>query len=139
MYAQDISSELKRVGLLRLRAHSSPEPVLFSPELKKGSTELLLLSLLEARPRHGYEIGKLIEARSAGKLQFQVSSLYPTLNRLEEGGMIAGRWVEEPGQRRRRFYRLTKRGLAALSEKRATWHEYVATINLVIEPERVKA
>ncbi len=108
---------------------------MFSSELKKGSTELLLLSLLEARPRHGYEIGKLIEARSGGKLQFKIPSLYPTLSRLEERGLISGRWVEEPGQRRRRFYRLTKQGSAALGEKRATWHEYVATVNLVIEPE----
>lgn len=108
---------------------------MFSPELKKGSTELLLLSLLETRPRHGYEIGKLIEARSGGKLEVRIPSLYPTLNRLEEEGLIAGRWVEEPRQRRRRFYRLTKRGNTALREKRATWHEYVATVNLVIEPE----
>jgi transcriptional regulator len=105
--------------------------------MKKGSTELLLLSLLEARPRHGYEIGKLIEARSGGKLQFQIPSLYPTLARLQERGLIAGRWVEEPGQRRRRFYRLTRKGLSALTEKRANWHEYVATVNLVIAPEEV--
>lgn len=109
---------------------------LFSPELKKGSTELLLLSLLEARPRHGYEIGKLIESRSGGKLQFQIPSLYPTLGRLEERGLIEGRWVEEPGERRRRFYHLTDSGRRTLGEQRATWREYVATVNRVIEPER---
>ncbi|NKB88479.1 MAG: PadR family transcriptional regulator [Acidobacteria bacterium] len=107
---------------------------MFSPALKKGSTELLLLSLLEARPRHGYEIGKLIESRSGGKLTFQIPSLYPTLKRLEEQGLVSSRWVEEPGERRRKFYSLTRPGKKALGEQRAHWREYVETVNLIIEP-----
>src|SRR3970282_436605 len=79
-------------------------------ELKKGSAELLILSLVEARPRHGYEISKLIEERSGGKLKFKVASLYPLLYRLEERGWIAGKWIEKAGERRRRFYRLAAAG-----------------------------
>src|SRR5256885_6080220 len=79
-------------------------------ELKKGSAELLILSLVEDRPRHGYEIGQLIELRSRGALRFNVASLYPLLYRLEKRGWIRGRWVEKPGQRRRRYYRLTPAG-----------------------------
>ena len=75
---------------------------MFSRELKKGSTELLVLALLEARPRHGYELGKLIESRSHGRLQFRIGSLYPILCRLEGKGLITGRWVEKSGERRRR-------------------------------------
>ena len=108
---------------------------MFSPELKKGSTELLILSLLEARARHGYEIGKLIEARSGGRLQFRIPSLYPTLCRLEARGLIKGRWVEKAGERRRRFYALTRRGRATLSEQRDTWREYVSAVNQVIGAE----
>ena len=108
---------------------------MFSPELKKGSTELLLLSLLEVRPRHGYEIGKLIEARSGGRLQFRIHSLYPTLCRLEERGQIKGRWVEKTGERRRRFYRLTAEGRSALGQRREIWHQYVAAVNQVIGAE----
>ena len=70
-------------------------------EWKKGSAELLILSLLEALPRHGYEIGKLIEQRSEGALRFHAASLYPLLYRLEKRGWIQGRWVEKSGQRRR--------------------------------------
>ena len=66
-------------------------------ELKKGSAELLILSLVEARPRHGYEISKLIEARSRGRLKFHVASLYPLLYRLEERGWIQGKWLEKAG------------------------------------------
>lgn len=109
---------------------STPDP--FTPELKKGSLELLILSLLEARPRHGYEIGKLIESRSGGQLQFRIHSLYPILCRLEERGQLAGRWVEKKGERRRRFYSLTRRGRAALGERRATWRDYVSAVDRVI-------
>ncbi|MGB6823705.1 MAG: helix-turn-helix transcriptional regulator, partial [Candidatus Acidiferrales bacterium] len=62
---------------------------MFNRELKKGSVEFLLLSLLEARPRHGYEIGKLIEARSKGRIQFRIGSLYPILCRLEDRSLIS--------------------------------------------------
>lgn len=106
----------------------------FSPTLKKGSVELLLLSILQDEPRHGYEIGKLIEARSRGRLQFQISSLYPILCRMEERGWIKGRWVEKTGERRRRFYRLTKKGVEALAAQRRTWREYTLAVNLVLGP-----
>jgi transcriptional regulator len=100
-------------------------------ELKKGSAELMILSLVEARPRHGYEISKLIETRSEGVVRFNVASLYPLLYRLEERGWIKGRWVEEPGQRRRRFYRLTAEGGRVLAAQRHTWREFVEAINRI--------
>ena len=87
-------------------------------ELKKGSAELLILSLLEDRARHGYEIGQLIELRSQGTLRFNVASFYPLLYRLETRGWIRGRWVEKPGQRRRRYYRLTAAGKKILAAQR---------------------
>src|SRR5882672_8195403 len=88
-------------------------------ELKKGSAELLILSLLEARARHGYEIRKLIETRSDGVLKFNAASLYPLLYRLEKRGWIEGKWVEKAGERRRRFYKLTKDGKKALAAQRS--------------------
>ena len=89
-------------------------------ELKKGSAELLVLSLVEDRARHGYEIGKLIEVRSGGRLRFKVASLYPLLYRLEERGWIQGRWMEKPGERRRRLYRMTRAAGWCLPRKRTT-------------------
>ena len=105
----------------------------FSPDLKKGSTEMLILSLVEARPRHGYEIGKLIETRSGGRLTFALPTLYPTLLRLENRGLIKGRWVEKAGERERCFYRLTPEGRRVLAEKRATWRAYVEAVDAVME------
>jgi transcriptional regulator len=104
----------------------------FSSELKKGSVELLILSILADGPQHGYEIGKLIEYRSGGKLQFLVSSLYPILCRMEKKSWIAGRWVERSGERRRRYYRLEPEGQRALEEEQATWVAYAAAVNRVL-------
>jgi PadR family transcriptional regulator, regulatory protein PadR len=100
-------------------------------ELKKGSAELMILSLLEDQPRHGYDISKLIEQRSAGTVKFRVASLYPLLYRLEQRGWIDGRWVEKPGQRRRRYYRLTKEGQRMLAAQRRGWQEFVEAINRI--------
>src|SRR5262245_51247317 len=94
---------------------------IFDRELKKGSAELLILSLIEARPRHGYEISKLIEARSDGQLRFHVASLYPLLYRLEKRGWIKGQWIEKAGQRRRRYYKLTAEGRKVLASQRSAW------------------
>ena len=105
-------------------------------ERKKGSAELLVLSLVEARPRHGYEIGKLIEARSRGALRYNVASLYPLLYRLEKRGWIKGQWVEKAGQRRRRYYRLTAAGRRVLAAQRSGWKNFVAAINRVAGLER---
>jgi transcriptional regulator len=104
-------------------------------ELKKGSAELLILSLVEARPRHGYEISKLIETRSDGVVRFNVASLYPLLYRLEKRGWIEGRWVEKPGERRRRFYRLTPTGKRVLAEQRDTWRSFVEAVSRITGDE----
>lgn len=100
-------------------------------ELKKGSAELLVLSLVEDRPRHGYEISKLIESRSAGALTFHVASLYPMLYRLEGRGWIQGRWVEKSGQRRRRYYRITASGRKVLVTQRKVWRQFAEAIRLI--------
>jgi PadR family transcriptional regulator PadR len=104
-------------------------------ELKKGAAELLLLSVLEARARHGYELGKLIETLSGGRLVFHLDSLYPLLYRLEERGWIKGTWVEKAGERRRRFYRLTPTGQRVLARQRQTWDQFVEAVRLVTRGE----
>ena len=100
-------------------------------EWKKGSAELLVLSLLEDQTRHGYDISRLIEIRSAGALRFHVTSLYPLLHRLEKRGWIAGRWVEKADQRRRRYYSLTPQGRKVLRSQKESWKDFVAAIGRV--------
>lgn len=100
-------------------------------ELKRGSAELLILALLEERQRHGYEIGQLIASRSEGTINFHVTSLYPTLYRLEDRGLIEGRWVERAGQRRRRYYKLTRTGRQTLASQRGIWDSFFIALNRV--------
>jgi len=104
-------------------------------DLKKGSAELLILSLLEAGPRHGYEVSKLIETRSGGAVSFRVASLYPLLYRMEERGLLLGRWVEKSGQRRRRYYRLTAAGRKILIQRRLGWTAFVEAIHNITGTE----
>lgn len=95
---------------------------------KKGSADLLILALVEERARHGYDIGRLIEDRSEGTLRFTLASLYETLYRLEERGLIRGRWVERAGQRRRRYYRITENGRKMLAAQREDWGRFIAAL-----------
>lgn len=104
-------------------------------DLKKGSAELLILALLEGRQRHGYEISKLIEMRSQGAVRFRVASLYPLLYRIEDRGLVQGRWVEKSGQRRRRYYRLTSAGRKILAKRRQGWASFVEAIGRITEVE----
>ena len=100
-------------------------------ELKRGSTEVLILALLDERDRHGYDIGRLIDDRSAGAISFHIASLYPTLYRLEKVGLVQGRWVERAGQRRRRYYKLTPSGRQALAKQRSVWRTFVQALDRV--------
>jgi PadR family transcriptional regulator, regulatory protein PadR len=106
-----------------------------SGEMKKGSAELLVLSAIEARARHGYDIARRIEQRSGGAVTFHAASLYPLLYRLEQRGWIAGRWTEKTGERRRRVYRLTAAGRKVLARQRSLWRAFVRAIDRVVGAE----
>ena len=100
-------------------------------ELKRGSTEVLILALLDERQRHGYDISRLIDKRSGGTITFHTASLYPTLYRLEDKALIEGRWVERAGQRRRRYYRLTPAGRKVLLQQRTIWETFFLALDRV--------
>jgi len=103
----------------------------FDRELKRGAAELMILSLLDARPRHGYDLSKLIHARSGGQLTFHIDSLYPLLYRLEERDWVKGTWVEKPGERRRRFYKITAEGRRVLAKQKSAWDAFVDAVQRV--------
>ncbi len=112
---------------------------MFNPELKRGSMELLILSALDGETRHGYEIGKLLEHRSGGQLEFRVSTLYSVLYRMEERGWLKGRWVEKKGQRRRCYYTMTKPGQEVLAAQRKEWKAFTAMVNELIKTGPTKS
>jgi len=98
---------------------------------KKGSADLLILALVEERALHGYDLARRIEARSRGTLRFTLASLYETLYRLEQRGLLQARWIEKSGQRRRRYYRITAAGRRVLASQRADWGRFLAALAAV--------
>ena len=100
-------------------------------DLKRGTSELMVLAAVEDQPRHGYDIAHFIDSRSGGRLRFHAASLYPMLYRMEKRGWISGRWVEKPGQRRRRYYRLTSAGTRVLAQQREEWSGLIAALDNV--------
>jgi len=103
-------------------------------ELIKGSIDSLLLCLIVQQPMYGYQIIKELEKRSQGYFKFKEGTLYPALHRLEEGGLIRGEWQTLPSGRQRRYYHITEKGLRSLVAKRGQWLDFLAAMNLIIQP-----
>jgi transcriptional regulator len=97
--------------------------------VRRGSAEILVLSMIEDRARHGYEIARLIDSVSHGAVQFHVASFYPLLYQLERRGLIKGTWIEKTGQRRRRYYRITGKGRRELQRQRSKWEAFIAAMS----------
>lgn len=94
-----------------------------APEIKRGTAELAVLSVLETGSLHGYEIARRIDQQTRGELRFTLASLYPLLYRMEQRGWIRGNWETSGSGRRRRVYRLTASGKKKLSPLRQEWNE----------------
>jgi PadR family transcriptional regulator len=107
------------------------------PSMRRGSAEVLVLSMVEDRARHGYEIARLIEEQSQGAVRFHVASFYPLLYQLQRRGLIKGSWVEKTGQRRRRYYRITAAGRQALARQRSRWETFIVAMTELARLRRV--
>ena len=99
------------------------------PNIKRGSAELAILSLLAAHSLHGYEIAKRIEQQTAGVLRFDVASLYPVLYSLERRGLVQGEWETAPSGRERRYYKITSEGRKKLVPLRQQWREFFRALD----------
>lgn len=104
-------------------------------DLLKGSSNSLLLCLLEEQPMYGYRIVKELEARSQGYFKFKEGTLYPALHRLEKSGLINGKWQILPNGRQRRYYFITAKGHAKLAMEKTQWQDFLNAIKLIIQPE----
>ncbi|WP_428389618.1 PadR family transcriptional regulator [Mucisphaera sp.] len=100
-----------------------------SKELIKGTVVPIVLSLLKEQPRYGYEIVKVVNARTNGRFEWKEGTLYPTLHRLESEGKIKARWQESDTGKRRKYYALTRRGVAELTQRQEEWRSFSAAVN----------
>jgi DNA-binding PadR family transcriptional regulator len=97
----------------------------------RGHVDLLLLSVLENEQAHGYRLAEAIRTRSGGTFDLPEGTVYPSLYRLERNGLVASRWERVDG-RRRRVYRLTRRGTGELARHRADWRDFARAMEAVV-------
>src|SRR5262245_29464269 len=102
-------------------------------ELLKGTLALLILSLLSRKPMYGYELAAAVHRETDGAFTWREGSLYPNLHKLHADGLILGAWEDRDTGRKRRYYHITKKGRAALAEKRRSWVELAAAVNRILE------
>jgi PadR family transcriptional regulator, regulatory protein PadR len=108
-------------------------------ELLKGTLSLLILSLLSRKPMYGYEIAATVHRDTDGAFTWREGSLYPSLHKLEQGGLITGEWEEKETGRKRRYYHITKDGRKVLKEKLQSWSELCQAVNSILEKSHEKA
>lgn len=104
-------------------------------ELLKGSTPIVVLSLLQERPMYGYQIMKEIEAISQGALAFKEGTLYPILHHFEMVGYVTSSWSNSDGGRKRKYYAITDEGRAHLAAKTREWRMFRKAIEKFVGEE----
>ena len=102
----------------------------------KGHLDMIVLAALAPGPAHGYAVIEQIRRRSAGAFDLPEGTIYPVLHRLEQAGLLAGRWMTADSGRRRRVYAMTRRGERALAEQRALWQQFAAAIGSLFKGPR---
>jgi PadR family transcriptional regulator PadR len=93
-------------------------------QIRKGSTEILILSLLAKEPMYGYQISQELRQRSEGYFEMKEGLLYPTLHRMAQDGLLTSEWRETGSARRRKYYAITDKGRRTLREQTAEWQTF---------------
>ena len=108
----------------------------FSKDLIRGSIVPIVLALLKDRPMYGYEIVKVVNARTGGRLEWKEGTLYPTLHRLQAGGFISARWADAPADeapgRKRKYYSIARKGRTELARRREEWRQFDLAVNAIM-------
>lgn len=104
----------------------------FDRELVKGSTVPIVLRLLQEQEMYGYEIVKVVNRRTGGRFEWKEGTLYPCLHRLEADGMARSRWHDAPNGKKRKYYTITRHGLAVLKKRAAEWKEFATSVNALL-------
>jgi DNA-binding PadR family transcriptional regulator len=108
----------------------------FSQDLVRGSIIPIVLALLNERPMYGYEIVKVVNARTGGRLEWKEGTLYPALHSLQADRLVTARWAEAPGAgapgRLRKYYSITRRGRAELARRSEEWRQFSFAVNAIL-------
>jgi PadR family transcriptional regulator PadR len=104
-----------------------------TPDVLRGTLDLLVLKTLTLEDMHGWGIGQRIQQISKGVLEVNQGSLYPALQRLEQKGWISSEWRTSDANRRAKYYHLTALGRRALGAETSNWRRYVDAVDLILE------
>ncbi len=108
----------------------------FPNDLVRGSIEPVVLKLLQEQPRYGYEIVKLVNARTNGVLQWKEGTLYPALHRMEGAGLVKGTWRDAPEDeapgRKRKYYALTRKGRKEFARRAVEFQDFTSAVNTLL-------
>lgn len=108
----------------------------FSDNLIRGTVSPMVLAMLRERPMYGYEIIKLVNTRTGGKLQWKEGTVYPALHKMQADGLLKAAWKAAPSDeapgRNRKYYHLTRKGTAQLARQSEQWREFSAAVNAVM-------
>ncbi|MFA9480019.1 PadR family transcriptional regulator [Phycisphaerales bacterium AB-hyl4] len=104
----------------------------FSSELVRGSVVPVVLALLREKPMYGYEMVKLVNARTNGLFEWREGTLYPTLHRLEAERLIKAKWQAGESGKRRKYYMLTRRGQSELAKRAEEWQQFAGAMNMLL-------
>jgi PadR family transcriptional regulator, regulatory protein PadR len=103
-------------------------------QLRKGSTPLLILSVISTGKMYGYQIMRELEQRSDGYFSMTAALLYPALHQLEQDGLVESEWEAGQGKRRRKYYTITPAGRQALESTRSDWERFVSSLFKTLQP-----
>lgn len=104
-------------------------------QMRKGSTEILLLSLLTEAPMYGYEISQELDKRSGGYFDMKEGLLYPTLHRMQKDGLLTSEWRQAGQARRRKYYTITAKGREQLATQTDEWQTFMEKLQALIGNE----
>ena len=101
-------------------------------QMRKGSTEILLLAMLAKEPMYGYQISQELARRSNGYFDMKEGLLYPTLHRMQKEGLLTSEWQQAGTARRRKYYSITPAGQDILAERSEEWRQFMANLQAII-------
>lgn len=107
--------------------------------LTKGNSALLVLSVIEKTDMYGYQIIKEIEMLSEDVFTMKEGTLYPILHAFEKEGDVESYWVLSENERKRKYYRITKKGIKHLNQSKEEWKSYSETVNKIVSGGKINA
>lgn len=105
-------------------------------QIRKGSTNTLILSLLSEEPMYGYQITQELKRRSEGYFEMKEGLLYPALHRMERDGLLRSEWRTVAGSRRRKYYFITEKGRKMLANSVTEWQTFIEQLLEIIGRRR---